>query len=98
MFGKDLLTPEAMQSIDIFVIGLQNLKPRSLPLQSLEEPGYFFLNNSNCIRLKGKKVIDTLHGLRVSKSWDNFHFWVSYPFNRLLGWISDWLCRLKLLF
>ncbi len=32
-----------------------------------------------------KKFIQVWNYLRVSKWWQNFHFWVNYPFN----WVSD---------
>ncbi len=50
------------------------------PLSSFEEPEFFLIELVffDCIHLKKESHIH-YDGLRVSKSWHNFHFWVNYP-------------------
>jgi len=44
-----------------------------------------FFQISSFVRSRTKKCIQVCNNLRVSKWWQNFHFWANYPFN---SWID----------
>ncbi len=39
-----------------------------------------FFNITPIVLIWNKKVIYSCNGLRMSKSWGHFHFWMNYPF------------------
>ncbi len=45
-----------------------------------KQPGYTFFRISSFVFSRTKKFLQVWNKLRVSKWWQNFYFWVNYPF------------------
>ncbi len=56
-----------------------------------------FFNRTSIVFIWKKKAIYTKDGLRVSKSWANFHFWVKYPFKLKFSQQHLWKKRFALI-
>ncbi len=75
MVIKQLMVPNDFHSISFPIMEVNGDK-QLFGSSKLFKISYFVFN----IR---KKLIKVWNDMRVSKWWQNFHFWVNYPFNQI---------------
>ncbi len=84
--GKQSSSGAPLTSIVFFFLLWKSMVPKTAWLQP-------FFKISSFVFGRTKKFIQVWNYLKVSKWWQNFHFWVNYPFNHTslyfnINWIG----------
>ncbi len=83
--GKQSSSGAPLTSIVFFFLLWKSMVPKTAWLQT-------FFKISSFVFSRTKKFIQVWNYLRVSKWWQNFHFWVNYPFNVTSFWNNKKKC------